>query len=111
MTSTIEQMFGDPNDFFINLGNHAFFGAGARIKDLTITHRIPDRIAVTDWDDEFPQHISDPRAPVEITITAIAPDISLVFNATDRISLKMVRDCSIDELIFAIREKIRRGEL
>lgn len=103
-------MFGDPNDFFINLGNHAFFGAGARITNLSVSHQAPLFFDVSDYDSGYQESVLVRPSPVEITITAIAPDISLVFNATDRISYKQVKDCSIDELIFAIREKIRAGE-
>ena len=110
--SSITNFLQKPNDFFISLGDHAFFGEGAYIRDFSIEMPRTETFDFTSLEDTYyTEYIPGIRRPATITITAIAPDISLVFNKKIRISLKQVKDCSIDELIFAIREKIRRGKL
>lgn len=110
--NSITNLLQKPNDFFISLGDHAFFGEGAYIKDVSIEMPRQEYIEFSSLEDPYKtEYYPGIRRPATITITAIAPDISLVFNKRTKISLKQVKDCSIDELIFAIREKIRRGEL
>jgi hypothetical protein len=111
MSSGINSLLGKPNDFFINLGDHSFFGENAFIKDVVIQTRMPEFIDVSSIFDEERHFMVGKSHPVDITIHAVAPDIALMFQATSKISLKQVKDCSIDELIYAVREKIRRGEL
>jgi hypothetical protein len=110
--NSITNLLQKPNDFFISLGDHAFFGEGAYIKDVSI--EMP-RTEIMEFSSllypDKTEYISGITRPATITITAIAPNISVVFNKNTKISLKQIKDCSIDELIFAIREKIRRGEL
>jgi len=109
--SSLTDFIKRPNDFFISLGDYAFFGEGAYIKDVSITSRVVDPICISSWHDAYQEYIPGRPPSSEITITAIAPSMEVLFNKKARVSLKLVRDCSIDELIFAIREKIKSGEL
>lgn len=105
----ITNLLGKPNDFFINLGNHAFFGDGAYIKDISFNYNHPI-IELYSCDSTYRTSRSY-KQPIEISITAVAPDVTMMFGKINKVSIKQVKDCSIDELIFAIREKIKRGEV
>jgi hypothetical protein len=109
--NSFTDLLSSPNDFFINLGNRAFFGEHAYIKDIRINYSFPPvPVDVHSWDNPYLECIFPKSQGAEIQITAIAPDISLIFVNAGKISTKMVKDCTIDELVFAIREKIKRGE-
>lgn len=107
--SLITSLLGKPNDFFITFGDHAFFGKDSYIKDISVNYNQP----IIEWHscDSLYRTTRSYRQPVEITITAIAPEITMAFGEISKVSIKQVKDCSIDELIFAIREKIKRGEI
>jgi hypothetical protein len=108
--SLITNLLSKPNDFFISFGDHAFFGKGSYIKNVEIEYT-PGFIDVSCLGDTYSERVGGYKQPVEITITAVAPDITLVFGEINKVSLKQVKECSIDELIFAIREKIKRNEI
>ena len=89
--------------------NVEFVGKNAVVKSLEITHQPPrDKVMFRNGKE---CDIAMPLEPIEVTIEFLIPagDFTQFFNdgcSTAKISKKKVEDCSVRELLFAIRYKL-----
>jgi len=89
-----------------------FSGKNAVIKEININTPCRD----DDFIDFSGNLVKLERAPepVEVSMTFIIPaeKFKTIWqeNSIQNISEKKVKDCKISELLFAVREKVRRGE-
>jgi len=98
----------------LQAGDETIVADGAVIKEMSISAPAPHEETIIG---RLGEEYVFPKAPEPITISLemVVNDLSFVdklFNSNDlpKIRNKTVEDCTVEELMFAVREKIKRKE-
>jgi len=107
-------MITESGEVSISFAGNDLIGKNAVVKSFTINRPAPEFRDIVSLGSRFIEKIPLAPAPIEIEISLLVSEMEeyafLFGEKTKKISKKKVEDCTIQELLFAVRKKIKEGK-